>query len=496
MGVRADEKKEEKNSLKLTPRLHKEITAFLSTDKVFELMHALGSPLNILFPDLLEANVGGFRGVFNRHGLSGRIYFAHKANRADAIPRKLATTDAYIDVSSINELRHALGSGFDASRVQATGPKNTEFLHLCLQHNVVISVDSVQELQTLKELRRAMGLKTKSRVLLRISGFKNRQQKHQGKSSRFGIRFDRVREALALLTEVSNEITLLGFAFHLDTVSSLEKAVALESCLQLIEEAIDLDFNPTVINIGGGFKVNYIENSMEWSNYTSAMREAALGSRTPFTWQGNTFGLYPDKGVLRGSFNSYSFYDSSAGPAFLDEILSHQLESTNSSIANFLRENGIDLWIEPGRAILDQVGITVARVNSLKESSTGDVLVCLNMKRQDVCFLDQEIFLDPIVLYQRNRPAEDAETGVYFAGNLCLESDLVTRHQTMLPSLPEPGDLVVFANTAGYFMDFSASEAIMHPIAKKVAVSKQNNSSFNWCLDENYYPEFGKGKEG
>ncbi|HEY9678368.1 MAG TPA: hypothetical protein V6C76_10185 [Drouetiella sp.] len=221
------------------------------------------------------------------------------------------------------------------------------------------------------------------------------------------------------------------------------------------------------------------------------MREAALGARTPFTWQGNTFGLFPDKGVLRGSFNSYSFHDSSAGPAFLDEILCHHIDTADTTIASFIRENGIELWIEPGRALLDQVGITVARVNSLKESSKGDALVCLNMKRQDICFLDQEIFLDPIVLYQHPPIHSDTAIGVYFAGNLCLESDLVTRHETTLKAMPQPGDLVVFPNTAGYFMDFSASEAIMHPIAKKIAVTKDKNE-FSWCLDENYYPVHAK----
>lgn len=478
-------------NLKLTARLHEDVSSFLSTNKIFELIEALGSPLNILFPHLLDENLVGFRQIFRKHNLEGRIYFAHKANRSDTIPRHLATTEAFIDVSSINELRHALGSGFEASRIQATGPKNTEFMYLCAPHNIVVAIDSLQELHEFIDIKQAVGSKKKSRILLRVSGFKNRQGKHQGKASRFGIRIERVRDALEILAEVRDEFELLGFSFHLDTVSALEKAIALESTLQLIEDAIDLDFNPSVVNIGGGFKVNYIESGKEWNDYTSAMREAALGSRLPFTWQGNMFGLYPDKGVLRGSFNSYSFYDSSTGPAFLDEILSHQIERTNSSIANFMRENGIELWIEPGRALLDQAGITVARVNSLKESSTGDALVCLNMKRQDICFLDQEIFLDPIVIYKDTRSFAGTETGVYFAGNLCLESDLVTRHQTTVAPLPEPGDLVAFINTAGYFMDFSASEAIMHPLAKKVAVTRTGNRT-KWCLDENYYPTFDK----
>jgi diaminopimelate decarboxylase len=163
-------------------------------------------------------------------------------------------------------------------------------------------------------------------------------------------------------------------------------------------------------------------------------------------------------------------------------------------IGRFLRENGMELWIEPGRALLEQVGITVATVMKVRPSSQGETLVCLNMKRQDVCFLDQEIFVDPIIIYGdqeeqslTNQQPSDGPLPVYFAGNLCLESDLITRHQVWIPRLPKPGDMVAFINTAGYFMDFSASEAIMHPIANKVAVFR-DKSGFGWALDENYDP--------
>ena len=64
-----------------------------------------------------------------------------------------------------------------------------------------------------------------------------------------------------------------------------------------------------------------------------------------------------------------------------------------------------------------------------------------------------------------NAEPDNGNVGVYFAGNLCLESDLVYRHMTYLQKMPEPGDLVVFPNSAGYFMDFSASTSIMQPVA-------------------------------
>jgi len=114
-------------------------------------------------------------------------------------------------------------------------------------------------------------------------------QKSPIKASRqieqIGIRFDQVERAFERLSECRDRLKLAGFAFHLDTVSALEKAIAAESCLSLFEEALDRDFEPTVLNIGGGFKLSYLEHANEWHEYSSALREAAIGARPPMTWQ-------------------------------------------------------------------------------------------------------------------------------------------------------------------------------------------------------------------
>lgn len=478
------------SALKLEAKVHVAIEEFLGDEKkLFELTEAIGSPLNILFPQLIKDNVQSFQSCLRKHGLRSRVFFAHKANSSDCLPRQLALDDAYIDVSSANELRHALGCGFAAHRIQATGPKNTEFLALSLMHGIILSVDSVWELSEILRLRGQLKTTAKTPLLLRVSGFRSAHSQYRSKASRFGIPLDEVETAFECLEANCSELKLLGFAFHIDTVSIPEKAMAIENCLQLFDEAFDRGLEPTVLNLGGGFKVNYLANEEDWHNYTTAIREAVLGSRAPITWQGNSFGLMADKGSLRGSFNTYSYYDSLTGPRFLDELLGQQFVNLGDArVGAYIRDNGIELWIEPGRALLDQTGITVARVNSIRRSSQGDLLVCLNMKRQDLCFLDQEIFVDPLIVY-RDAPKEgaDAPIPVYFAGNLCLESDLICRHQTFVRSLPKPGDLVVFANTAGYFMDFSASKSIMQPTAEKIAVFKRDGQ-FCWTLDNQYQP--------
>jgi diaminopimelate decarboxylase len=470
--------------------VHPVVNKFLADKKlVRELVAALGSPLNIMFPELLSGNIQTFQETFVRNQILGRVFFAHKTTRSDSLVKQLAVENVSMDVASINELKHALACGFDGSRLEATGPKNAEFLALCLLHSLVLNIDSMAELEQALAIGTRLKVKQPTKLLLRLSGFSEATTSSLRKSSRFGIPLDQIEEALTLLEAQSDRLLLHGFSFHLDTTSVEERVVAIEKCITLFDEAINRGFSPRVLNIGGGFRVNYLAEEHDWSAYVAAIKQAVLGIRPPLTWQNNSFGLSVEGGALKGNFNSYSFFEPTPGAKFLQEILSHQIATRgDATVAEILSSNMIELWVEPGRAIVDQCGITVSRVNSLRQASGGEQLVSLEMKRSDLAFLDQEVFVDPLVLYKRPPTSTASQSlPVFFAGNLCLESDLILRHATFLPQLPEVGDLVVFINTAGYSMDFSASDAIMQRPARKVAVNTRAGR-FLWVMDKQFSP--------
>ncbi|MDR3616498.1 MAG: hypothetical protein P4L53_23260 [Candidatus Obscuribacterales bacterium] len=476
-------------ALLLRPAMHPTVASFLANKKfVNELVNAFGSPLNVMFPQLLAGNIESFTNTFARHQVLGRICFAHKSTRSDSLIKQLAVENVSLDVASVNELKHALGAGFNGKRLEATGPKNVDFLCLCLQHEVVLNIDSLAEIDQIATLAKRLKLDRPARVLVRLSGFGDATTASLRKSSRFGISLSDTDEALQLLAQHKELITLLGFSFHLDTTSIEERIQAIETCISLFDDALNLGFTPQVLNIGGGFRVNYLAHEEDWSNYVAALKESVLGGRKPLTWQNTTFGLSVEGRALKGNFNSYNFFEASPGAKFLEEILSQQLPSRDdATVAEVLSSNMIELWIEPGRALLDQCGVTVAKVNSVRKASGGEQLISLNMKRSDIAFLDQEMFVDPVVLYKR-KPAKKkpADLPVFFAGNLCLESDLILRHATFLNQIPQSGDLIAFINTAGYAMDFSSSNAIMQPPARKVAVVSRPRFSF--VLDEQFSP--------
>jgi len=196
--------------------------------------------------------------------------------------------------------------------------------------------------------------------------------------------------------------------------------------------------------------------------------------------------LWSEQGKIKGTLNTYKFFDPQSSDSYLDELLSQPSSLANQSVGEVLRDRMIEVMIEPGRALADQCGITTAKVAYTKKSSTGESLIGLEMNRADLAFLEHEVFIDPILVTcdenTSNRPSS-----AYVLGNLCLEGDLIFIRKINFIAIPQSGDLLVFANTAGYYSDFSAHSAIRQPKATKVAISKQDNSLL-WSLDDLYNP--------
>ncbi|WP_369167052.1 Y4yA family PLP-dependent enzyme [Streptomyces sp. R28] len=485
--------------LYLEPRLEPRLRSLLDAPALLHtLTDALGSPLNMVVPDQLADNLQQFRSVYGTHHLSGQVYFAHKANRSSALLRRLAATDAGVDVASLAELQHALGAGLTPDRIAATGPKNPEFLWLAARTSVTVSLDTRGELEQLATLVRKHAL-PRVRILLRLSGFEASGVRVLSRRSRFGTA---VGESGPLLEDVERHadvVDLVGVAYHLDTTSLTEKATALEGCLRVLEECRSRGLRPRAVDIGGGFGVNYLAHGGQWEQYTTGLTEAVLGSRPPLTYGGHGYGLRNEAGTLRGTLGLYPAHRPVAGARYLDELLSHPAASLGGRpLAALLLEHLYDLHTEPGRALLDQCGLTLTKVLEVRgQESGGPLLVRLAAKADDVALEEHGVLMDPVVV-PRHPPGTGADVGagpdagaepvaVHLFGSLCLESDLITRRTVFLPRRPEPGDLLAFANTAGYCMDFHATRAQHQPSARKVA-AWQEGDTWRWCLDDQYWP--------
>ncbi|MGI5440163.1 Y4yA family PLP-dependent enzyme [Streptomyces shenzhenensis] len=464
------------------------------------LVDTLGSPLNVLLPEVVAENAERFRSVYRRHRLAGRVYFAHKANRSSALVRRLAACDPAavgIDVASLEELRHALSCGFTGDRVMATGPKDREFLWLAARVGATVNLDSTGELEQLARLVREYGL-GRVNVLARVSEFES-DAGHGGagtrvlsRRSRFGTPVAAAEELWTALERHQDAVELTGLAYHLDTTGLEEKARALERCVLMMDECRARGLAPRAVDIGGGFGVGYVADAGEWERWTTALSEAVLGVRPALTWRGHGYGLRNEGGTVRGAAALYPAHRPVAGPGYLDRLLASPAPVLGRPPATLLLEHLNDLYVEPGRALVDQCGLSLARVLDVRP--TGDDptrhLVRLGMNAGDVSLEEHGVLVDPVLLPRggpRDEPTGDGPVGVHLVGNLCLEADLITRRLVYLPGLPRAGDVLAFVNTAGYAMDFHAHHAQRQPVARTVAVSAAGDA-WRWCPDEDYWP--------
>ena len=246
--------------LKLTPKVHTIVRDYLfHKSRVQELTDGLGSPLNILFPQLASDNAKAFLEVFHKHKIKGRVFCAHKPNKSQAIVRRLASENVGMDVASHGELLSALQAGFVGERLEATGPKNEKFIRLALQHGVVIAIDSTDELFLISKVLSRLML-TEARVLLRISGFTSPHTKVHGRDTRFGINLKDLDATYQWLRD-HKEIKFLGLSFHLNAANTTEKTIAIENTLNALVKASLYGLSPSIISIGGWFHISYLESA-------------------------------------------------------------------------------------------------------------------------------------------------------------------------------------------------------------------------------------------
>ncbi|WP_330256354.1 decarboxylase [Nocardia sp. NBC_00565] len=492
----------------LPAKIHPLVRAFLDTrDAVEETLIRFGSPVHLLFPQVYAENLKRFRAVLDTSGARYRICYAHKVNQSRAFVRTAEHAGIAIDVASAPELASAIGAGFGPMRIEVTGPKGEAFLRDLIDCGVTINVDNLWELRRITELA---GDRARVPVLLRVSGFDD------ASVSRFGVPLAHMDRAFDLLSANRRRIAFLGFAFHIDSGEPAERIRAIDACLELVERAYGHGLGPSVLNIGGGFRQVFTADADRFDGYVRALRESLLGRGEPMSWSNNTFGYHVDNGAVHGIPVFHKYANTVPATRMLDDLLGAALERHGGrTVAQVAGDNMLDIWLEPGKALVDHAGVTVARVEFIKELADRTVLVNLDLSRDQVTPADQEVMVDPVILPSiahmpstapgsdgaiTGPPSNGADTmptlrpvagsgpvGAYFAGRLCLERDLITNHKVWLSECPRQGDLVVFPNTAAYHMDLSAASASMHPLPAKLAVVHRAGS-FQVYRDTDYEP--------
>ncbi|MFE9788944.1 alanine racemase [Nocardia salmonicida] len=405
-----------------------------------DIAEAVGGPFHVLFPERISVNIKAFQSAFG--AVDGFVYYGKKANKAACVARACAENGAGIDVASTGELIAALGQGVRGEDLMVTGPaKSDELLWLAARHRALIALDALDELDRLTELDLPV------RVLLRVLP--------EGSTSRFGLDPMELEQAIQAIA-VAGPITLSGFSFHLSGYDALARSEQAAALVAHCRRARANGHLADTISIGGGFGVDYLDAST-WTEFRNNVSD-------------NWFHASPP-----GDFYPYHF--PVPGAAMLEAILAH------NDLAGLLRDNGIRLAIEPGRALLDRAGSSVFRVQGVKtrtaQGNPYDILTVdgtsLSLSEQ---WFDSEYLPDPVLWPQG--PGHPTPTCV--GATTCLESDLLSRRRIPLPRRARTGDLLVYPNTAGYQMDSNESPFHELPLPPKV-VLRAGADRPRWSLD-------------
>lgn len=453
-------------SFKLTPVVHEEVATFLGDkERLFELVEQHGSPLNLLFPDLMQPNISGFQNVLEKYLDRSRVYYAHKPNKSSELLRAVKKSGAGVAVASLKELKNALKVGLPSDNIEATGPKNDVFIKNGVRAGIIFNIDSLTELGVV--VAESEHQKKKTSVYLRLNGFSANHTDIRWGESRFGILVKEIDSALQQLVENKDSVQLVGFSFHLNAGNKKDRLIAIENAIECLLKARRLGLKPQYINIGGGFRINYLAHQKEWHDYVSALKQSVLGHGERLSWNDSGLGFRNRGGALEGGASFAEFYRELVKEQELEDLLSERLPVYDQSVKDILNEMLIGIAIEPGRAFLDQVGVTVAEVLDAKQTSSGDNVIIVDMNRSNINSIDMELMSDPRLVSK----SDDSEPcACFIAGNLCLKSDLIYRHKTFFDQKPTRGDLLVFMNTAPYSMNFTESTTLGQSIARTLIV--------------------------
>ena len=233
-----------------------------------ELAKKYGTPLYLMDENKIRERVRVYKNAMERYFPKGSMpEFASKAFSCKQIYRIMAEEGIDIDVVSAGEIFTASSAGFSMDRAFFHGNSKTdEEIRFAMEKGVGTFVaDNEEELKAINEIAGEMG--KKQRVLLRVSpGIDPHTHKKistGSTESKFGVAIEtgQAKGFVKLAIELEN-VELQGYHCHIGSqiFESEPFATTLEIMLGFIVEMKKaFNFEPEILNIGGGFGVRYVE---------------------------------------------------------------------------------------------------------------------------------------------------------------------------------------------------------------------------------------------
>ncbi len=446
-------------------------------------------PLHLYYAPVIRRNLQAFKEVFARLYPKGRVCFAAKACTHSAVLKIAQDEGCGADVASYNEARCALEAGIPAHHLDLNGNCKEDFLiRDAIVQGMNIIADGMEEMEKIEEI--AAQLQKKARVLLRISGYDLGDVTADsiftaGLWTKFGAPLETVPECVAALDRF-HFVQLVGFHTHIGSqITVVEPYLAVMG--KLVEMAALLNQmggRCEVINIGGGFPVAYVDQP-DWDSLFERIREgyAAAGQgdySKSFVWHDGAAG-FADESTGKVHLDRWTgerFFTDLPKEKMLEALLSGEiiLHGRPIDTVKALKALGEPkLTVEPGRSIMEDSGVTLARVGVVKAVARYHHLVSLEM---GVTSHGESLIGRPVKHWDivNDYELRDAEPfAAFIAGNLCFSGDMLSRYKVLFKRKPKRGDIIMIHDTGAYSSSLLASASNAYPRPARILVDENGN---------------------
>lgn len=372
-----------------------------------ELAEKFGTPLYVMDEGRIREKYRNFHRAFSERWPNVLVCYALKANSNLAVVRILQGEGAGADVSSENELRIALKAGIPGENIVFSGNNKTQReLELAIANEVLINVDNFQELEAVGKIAPRLG--KRARIGFRVNpDVKAPTHPYIAtglRESKFGfdVASGQAIEVYRLAAKMKN-VEVVGIHAHigsqlLDVAPFEEEAEKLMALVAEVKEKLGISIS--LVDFGGGIGVPYKPEDRELQP-----REVA--------------------------------------------------ERVVKVVKRFVEEKDLTepmLVFEPGRYLVADAGVLLARVGYIKERP--DVPAWISVDAGMNALIRPALYGAYHHIELANKLNQKNEVRVNVAGPLCESGDFLGKERE-LPKA-EQGDLAVIFDVGAYGLAMSS----------------------------------------
>ncbi|MEE0060946.1 MAG: diaminopimelate decarboxylase [Acutalibacteraceae bacterium] len=375
-----------------------------------ELAKEFGTPLYVMDEDTIrntcKSYVNSVEKYYNGNGLP---LYASKALSCKALVQLIKSENMGLDVVSGGEIFTAMQAGFPAEKIHFHGNNKTEAeLNMALDYNIgKIVVDNLYELELLNRLAGEKGkvVKISMRIKPGIDAHTHDFIMTGQIDSKFGFALE-TGEAMSAVKKTFEfeNVELTELHCHIGSqIFDIDPFVSAAEVMMGFIADIKKETGHTVteLNLGGGFGIMYTnkDNPTAYDNYMNAVSKAVIAKAD---------------------------------------------------------EYGIPvpyIYIEPGRSVVGEAGITLYTVGARKE--IPDVRTYVSVDGGMTDNIRYALYQSDYTVVNASKANQEANDKVTVAGKCCESGDLVQK-DTMVADV-QSGDILAVLSTGAYNYSMSSN---------------------------------------